>query len=104
MEFNRQDIDEIIKRFNRGPNKDDYMLINSWYMQNINSYPDPEYMLCVYLFLLGANIKNAYIPFTKSDYLDWVNFIRSSIENAETIYKVNRKVYLDFGTKAGFYK
>lgn len=104
MEFNRQDVDEIIKRFNRAPSKDDYMIINNWYIQNTNVYPDSEYMLCVYLFLLGANIKNGYIPFNKSEYLDWVNFIRYNIENAETIYKVNRKVYLDYGTKAGYYK
>lgn len=104
MEFNRHDIDEIIKQFYRSPNRDDYMLVNTWYTQNINTYPDSEYMLCVYLFLLGANIKNSFIPFTKSDYLDWVTFIRDSIEKSEPIHKVSRKVYLDYGTKAGYYK
>lgn len=104
MEFNRKDIDRLIKKFNQAPSKDDYITINFWYSQNVSGHPDPEYMLCVYLFLLGANIKYSYIPFTKSEYLDWVQFIRRSIESAETIHKVNRKVYLDYGTKAGYYK
>ena len=104
MDFNRKDIDALIKKFHSAPNKDDYLTINYWYTQNVNGYPDPEYMNCVYLFLLGANIKNAYIPFNKSEYLDWVQYIRKMIENTEPIYKVNRKVYLDYGTKAGYYK
>lgn len=103
IDYSRQEIDQLIKRFNKSPNRDDYFLVNTWYSQN-TQFPDNEYIICVYLFLLGANIKHNYIQLSRDDYLDAVKNIRIAIENSDTITSIQRKTYLDYGTKAGYYK
>jgi hypothetical protein len=105
MNLSRVDIDQLIKNFNASPSKNDYTIIYDWYTRNSeNSNVDSEYLLCVYLFLLGANIKQQYIPFSKDQHRLWVVEITKLIENAELMYQTQRKAYLNFGTRAGYYK
>jgi hypothetical protein len=105
MNFNYQDIDNLIKRYSNNPNKDDYFFINNWYNENLNTgYVDNNYLICVYLFLLGANIRHQYIPYTREQNKDWIAEIRNLIENAEPLHSSQRNIYLNYGTKAGYYK
>jgi hypothetical protein len=102
--LNRYSIDELIKKFNQNPNQEDYFIISRWYEDNKNYYQDGEYIICIYLFLLGANIKNRYINFNYEQHKEYIEEIRKLIENTEPVYKMQRKIYLDYGTKSGYYK
>lgn len=104
MNLDRQTIDHYILQYSKNPTKDNFFLIKNWYEQQNQNYSDQEYMLCVYIFLLAANIKKQWIPFDKEQHHSWVKFIRESIELSNPIYKSQRKAYLDYGSKAGFYK
>ena len=101
MEFTRQDVDQLIEQFRNKPDIEVYTLINNWYENNIEHYPDSEYLVCVYLFLVGANIRHKYRQFTYQEHLAYVKEIRELIENASPLNSSQRKVYLDFGTKSG---
>ena len=103
MEHSYQDIEQLIKKFNSTPNKDDYNTINIWYINTIKQ-SNNEFLICVYLFLIGANIHQKYIPFTYEQHRQWIEQIRSLILNADSNLRPVRKTYLDFGLKAGYYK
>ncbi len=51
LDLTRQDIDQLIRNFRVHPNSNDYFNIQTWYENNIQHYPDQEYIICVYLFL-----------------------------------------------------
>ena len=101
LDLTRQDIDQLIRKFRSNPNADDYNSISTWYESNIQYYPDQEYMVCIYLFLVGANIKHRYRELGYKEQMSLVKEIRDIIDRADTLNKAQRKVYLDFGTKAG---
>nr|QBK87511.1 MAG: hypothetical protein LCMAC201_04210 [Marseillevirus LCMAC201] len=101
LDLTRQDLDQLIRNFRVQPNRDVYFNIQTWYENNIQDYFDQEYIICVYLFLLGANIKHRYREFTYEQHLDFVKEIRQLIEEADALNKMQRKAYLDFGTKSG---
>lgn len=99
--MNSADIDQIIKTFKDVPTRDNYFTVKQWYQQQ-NS--DDEYLICVYLFLQGANIKNNFEPLTKEEHRTLIVQLRDFIETAEPLYKARRKAYLDYGSKSGYYK
>ncbi len=101
LDLTRQDIDQLIRNFRAHSNSNDYFNIQTWYENNIQHYPDQEYIICVYLFLLGANIRHRYQDFTYEQHLDFIREIRQTIDGADVLSKAQRKVYLDFGTKSG---
>ncbi len=101
LDLTRQDLDQLIRNFRVQPNKDVYFNIQTWYENNIRDYFDQEYIICVYLFLLGSNIKHRYQEFTYEQHLDFVKEIRQIVEDADDLTKMQRKAYLDFGTKSG---
>jgi len=100
MNLTKEEVDEIIKRHYRTPNRDDYILVSNWYEEYKNFFFDQNYIICVYLFLLGANIKNSYIPFTRQQNKDWITEIKQIIDNADSLQRLQRKTYLDYGTKS----
>ncbi len=97
------EIDSKIKKFRDHPTRDDYDLIKEWYSNNMHN-PDEEYMICVYIFLQGANIKNQYEPISIDEHRELVVQLRDYIERADPLYKNRRKTYLDYGSKSGYYK
>lgn len=99
MNLERQDVDNIIKNFRVQPSKDNYLAIKNWYENNIYEYPDSEYLICVYLFLLGVNIKKRYEEITYEQHRAWIKEIRELVEEADYFNKTQRKMYLDMGTK-----
>ena len=101
MDLTRQDIDQLIRNFRAHPNSNDYSNIHTWYENNVQYYSDQEYMICVYLFLLGANIRHRYQEFNYDQHLEYVKEIRQIIEGADPLSGSQRKVYLDFGTRSG---
>ena len=103
MNLSRQDIDGIIRNFRDHPTADNYHIVNNWYGNNMYT-GDSEYITCVYLFLQGANIKQHYYPITIDQHRELVSQIRDLIEKADPLVRPQRKAYLDFGSKAGYYK
>lgn len=104
MNLTRQDIDSMIRNFRERPSADDYHMINNWYNNSVNNNPDREYMICLYLFLQGANLNHRYHPITIETHRELVKQIRDYVENADPLIRPQRKAYLDFGTKSGYYK
>lgn len=105
MNLNTNDIDLLIKKFRDKPDKDSYDTIKDWYDFNMDNFNiEEEYMICIYLFLQGANIKQNYYPISVDEHRDLVVQLRDYIERADPLYKNRRKTYLDYGTKAGFHK
>ena len=93
------DIDTLVKRYNSNPNSDDYFIISNWYDNNTN-HQDQEYLICIFLFLIGSNIKKRWVPIPYEQHMQYIKRIRELIEDAEPLYKQRRKIYLDYGTKA----
>jgi hypothetical protein len=102
LDLTRQDIDQLIRKFRANPNTDDYFNINGWYENNIQYYSDQEYMVCVYLFLIGSNIKHRYQEIGYDQHMGYVKEIREIIDGADPLNKSQRIAYLDFGIKSGF--
>lgn len=98
----RQDIDDIILKFYENPDSDNYNMINNWYENNVHTYSDKEYMICVYLFLIGANIKHRYQTISYEEHMELIKEIRQFVEGFEPL-KQTRKVYLDYGSRSGKY-
>ena len=94
------EIINLVRKFHKSPRKEDYDTIDQWYEENVHS-PDQEFITCLYIFLLGANIKNQYYPISKQDHYSQIKTIRDLIELADPLAKAQRKVYLDYGTKSG---
>lgn len=101
MELSRQDVDTMINNFYNRPSQDEYQAISNWYENNLNGYPDKEYLNCLYLFLLGANIRHQFREITREEHNGYIREIRSMIEDATPLSRAQRKVYLDYGTKSG---
>ena len=99
MELTNGDIDQLIRSFRIKPTMDTFMTVKNWYEDNLNYYPDQEYMVCVYVFLLGANIKNRFENFSYDQHRDFIKEIRDTIELADPLVRPRRKAYLDYGTK-----
>ena len=96
--MNNEDIDQLIINYNKSPSSDNYFAIYSWYKNNKNII-DKEYGICVYLFLLGANIKKRYTTVSYEDHINYIKEIRKLIEDSPVMYKNKRKIYLDYGLK-----
>ena len=101
MELTRQDIDGIIQSFVQDPTAEKYNIVNQWYEDHIQWNTDAEYMICVYLFLLGANIRHRYVQITRDQQLDYIKEIRELVEGCQRILKPQRVMYLDCGSKSG---
>ncbi len=99
LDLSRQDIDQLIRKFRANPNNDDYNSINSWYENNVQYFSDREYLTCIYLFLIGANIKHRYKHISYDQHMSYVKEIRELVDQ-DTLLKPTRKTYLDFGTKS----
>jgi len=99
MQLTRQDIDQLVRKFKIEPSEYIYNTVKNWYEENIHYYNDVEYMICIYIFLLGANIKQRYTTFTFDEHKNFIKEIRDLIENADSLVKGQRKTYLDYGTK-----
>jgi hypothetical protein len=97
-----QDIEQLIQNFNRQPTRELYTEILNWYEEMLRTDYDQEYLTCVYLFLLGANIKQGYQEISKDQHMTQVREIRELVQDAPPLAKTKRKLFLDFGTKAGF--
>jgi hypothetical protein len=101
MDLTRADVDQLVRLFRSKPTADIYFDINKWYENNVQHYIDQEYMICIYLFLLGANIQHRYTNFTYEKHMQWIADIRNTIERADSLVKMQRLAYLEFGTKSG---
>ncbi len=101
MDLTRADVDQLVRTFRSKPTADTYFSISEWYENNIQYNSDQEYMVCIYLFLLGANIRNRYKEFTYNKHMEWIKEIRDSIEKADPLVKMQRNAYLTYGTKSG---
>lgn len=99
FDLSRQDIDQIIQRYNQHPTADDYFVINQWYGDNNQTFSDQEYIMCVYLFLVGANIKSRYMPISYQDQRRYIKEIREIIEGSSSLNRAQRLVYLNYGSK-----
>ncbi len=104
MNFNQQDIDQIVRNFRNEPNIENYQFIDKWYENNVSFSPNQEHMICIYLFLLGANIRYRYKPFTYDQHMEYIKEIRDILQNSDPLNKAQRKAYFDFGNKSGFYR
>ena len=104
MELTRQDIDQLVRNFRARPSEDGYTSIKNWYESNVSFNNDQEYMICIYLFLLGANITNRFEDYTYDQHNEFIKDIRNTIETADPLVRSQRKTYLDYGTKGGIYK
>jgi hypothetical protein len=98
-----REIDQMIYEFKSKPSRDTYETVMEWYVQqtmdtaDINSQ-DPEHVMCVYIFLLAANLRHLYTPIGKDEFSDYIVQIRDLVQGAEPIYRGRRKMYLDCGT------
>lgn len=93
--MDRDDIDALIIKYSNRPDLDIYYTINTWYRKN-KDVTDAEYSICVYLFLLGANIKNVHEPFGYKDHMRYVKEIHELVDGSSPL----RKKYLDYGIKS----
>ena len=100
MDLTRQDVDQLIKQFQSSPDSDTYNSIHSWYESSVNSFPDQEYLVCVYLFLLGANIKHRYSALSYEQHMAQIKEIKQIIDSGDRLSKLQRKAYLDYGSKS----
>jgi len=96
--FSSKDIDELIKNFSNNPTKHNYDIVNNWYQSSQNE--DINYLTCVYLFLLGANIKHRFIPFDYNKHVDFIREIREIVDVSDNYTKQMRKIYLEYGSKS----
>ena len=104
MNFDQQDIDQIVRNFRDNPNNENYQFINEWYENNVSVHSNQEYMICIYLFLLGANIRHRYKSFTYDQHMEYIKEIRGILERSDPLNKAQRKAYFDFGNRSGFYR
>lgn len=103
MNISVSELDLRIKKFKEQPTRDDYEIIKEWYSSTPYGI-DEEYMICIYLFLQGANIKNKYETLSVDEHRELVVQLRDYIERADPLYRNRRKTYLDYGSKSGYYK
>ena len=101
LELTRSDIDQLVQNFRSNPNIDTFHHVQSWYENNINYFNDEEYLVCIYLFLVGANIRYRYNKISYEQHMAYVKEIREIINNASPLAQTQRKIYLDYGIKAG---
>ena len=66
--------------------------------------PDTDYLTCIYLFLLGANIKHRFQAFSYDQHMSYVKEIRELIDGADPLSRTQHKMYLDYGTKSGQFR
>ena len=101
MDLTRNDVDQLVRTFRTNPTADSYFDITKWYENNMQYYKDQEYMICIYLFLLGANIRHRYQQFSYEKHNEWIREIRDIIEKADPLVRGQRYIYLEYGTKSG---
>jgi hypothetical protein len=101
--MDRHDVDHMIRSFNAKPDENTYLNINNWYESNVGNNQDAEYLVCVYLFLVGANIKHRYHPMDRMQHRGYIKEVRDLIELADRYVRPQRKAYLDYGLKSVVY-
>lgn len=100
MDFDKSYIDNMIRKFRSHPTNDDYFTIYQWYENNLH-IQDSEYIIRIYLFLLGANIKHKFTRFSYEQHMEWIKEIRTMIEeSSDPVEKLQRKAYFDYGSKS----
>jgi len=99
MDLSQSELDDLVKDFRKTPDVDTYQTIYNWYLEHKDTYHDNEYLMCIYVWLLGANLKNAFSEFDKQQHNAWIKEIRDLIERANPMYRSRRKTYLDYATK-----
>lgn len=81
--------------------KDDsiyFYLSNMFEMEKDLFNMDLETKICLELFLLGANIKYKYIPFTYTEHMTKIKYIKD-ILNSDLSKKIQRVRFLNYGLK-----
>jgi|SRR3990172_12209018 len=99
MNLTRQDIDQLIRSFQTVPSETTFSDIADWHRQRFSGQ-DNEYRICVYLFLVGANIKQHYKPFTYEQHTGWIKEIKELTEVDDNLVAFQRKIYLNYGLKS----
>lgn len=102
--YNINEIDNLIINFKNNNNKNTYDIIKEWYnnnKDNNNEYLNKK-LSCIYIFLLGANIKNRFYSFTYEEHLKYIKIIREHIEDStlNNLERLTIKTYLEYGTKS----
>ena len=95
--IHKDDVEHMMTEFQKAPSKDVFVSIRTWYDNN-RSHTDQEYITCVYLFLIGANIRHHYIPMDKQTHNARIKEIRDLIDVSDRKKRMMRKIYLDYGT------
>lgn len=95
--YSPREIDNLIIGFKNHPIKETYDTVMEWYNHNFQlpDYPDPEHIVCVYIFLLKVNLKHMFIPMSKDDVNEHIAQLRDLIQEAEPFYRGRRKSYMD---------
>lgn len=99
MAYTKRDIDEMIIAFSRRPSQEVWTFVNKWYADNQGTFEDQEYIMCVYLFIIGANIHHKYVTFSRDQHMQYVKELKDMILDATPHQRPTRKLYLDYGTK-----
>ena len=100
MNYIIQNIDETIKSFQTKPSKDSFNYVNDWYNKNKNKQVDKNYLICVYLFLLGSIIRHKYVDITYEQQKEWIKEIREYTINEDFAIRTQRIAYLNYGLKS----
>lgn len=92
----RDDIEILIRNFYKNPNINDYYTIKNWYGIR-SSQPDPtNFIFYVYIFLLGANMKNRYESYDEDVHRSYITKVRDWTQGSDPESLI-RKGYFDFG-------
>lgn len=104
MSFSRDDIESIVRNFYINPNQQDYQHVKEWY--NINLSRNNEhtpFLTCIYLFLVGANMKNRYDDYDEDMHRAYITKVRDLTQQQDPESLI-RKGYFDFGVGRKIYK
>lgn len=95
-----RELDQLIYGFRSNPTKETYETVIEWYNQHsqLDDYPDPEHITCIYIFLLTANLRYMFTPITRDDITAGVAQLRDFIQGVEPIFRGRRKSYMDCAT------
>jgi hypothetical protein len=102
MDYNlsRSNIDASIRRYRQDPSSEEYFYIDDWYRRVAGSFEDQEYLVCIYLFLIGANIRRRHSAFTLEQHKEWIKEVQALIHEADPMTQPVRRMYLDYGLKS----
>jgi hypothetical protein len=96
MSFARDDVEAIIRNFYTTPNRQDYQNIKNWYAIRSQTADPTNFVNYVYMFLLGANMKNRFEPYSEEEHTSYVTRVRDLTSGSDPEARI-RKGYFDFG-------